>query len=73
MYRLNCKLSDELGDRLHAYSEKACIPKVSVVSLALNAFLSQEETKSKLLEQLSDPIRLGEVCKALGLEPPRQF
>lgn len=67
MYRLNCHLTDDLGDRLANYCERAGMMKVSVVSLALDQYLKEQETRCKLLEQLSDPARLAEVCKLMGL------
>lgn len=67
MYRLNCHLTDDLGDRLANYCERAGMMKVSVVSLALDQYLKEQEVKYKLLEELSDPARLAEVCKLMGL------
>ena len=67
MYRLNCHLSDELGDRLANYCERAGMMKVSVVSLSLDQYLKEQEVRCKLLEELSDPARLAEVCKLMGL------
>lgn len=67
MYRLNCHLTDELGDRLANYCERAGMMKVSVVSLALDQYLKEQEVRCKLLEELSDPAKLAEVCKLMGL------
>lgn len=67
MYRLNCHLTDDLGDRLANYCERAGMMKVSVVSLALDQYLKEQEVRCKLLEELSDPANLAEVCKFLGL------
>lgn len=67
MYRLNCHLTDDLGDRLANYCERAGMMKVSVVSLALDQYLKEQEVRCKLLEELSDPARLAEVCKLMGL------
>lgn len=67
MYRLNCHLTDELGDRLSNYCERAGMMKVSVVSLALDQYLKEQEVRSKVLEELSDPAKLAEVCKLMGL------
>lgn len=67
MYRLNCHLTDDLGDRLANYCERAGMMKVSVVSLALDQYLKEQEVRSKLLEELSDPAKLAEVCKLMGL------
>lgn len=67
MYRLNCHLTDDLGDRLANYCERAGMMKVSVVSLALDQYLKEQEVRYKLLEELSDPAKLAEVCKLMGL------
>lgn len=67
MYRLNCHLTDDLGDRLANYCERAGMLKVSVVSLALDQYLKEQETRCKLLEQLSDPAKMAEICKLMGL------
>lgn len=67
MYRLNCHLTDDLGDRLTNYCERAGMMKVSVVSLALDQYLKEQEVRCKLLEELSDPAKLAEVCKLVGL------
>lgn len=67
MYRLNCHLTDDLGDRLANYCVRAGMMKVSVVSLALEQYLREQETRCKLLEQLSDPAKLAEVCELMGL------
>lgn len=67
MYRLNCHLTDDLGDRLANYCERAGMMKVYVVSLALDQYLKEQEVRCKLLEELSDPAKLAEVCKLMGL------
>lgn len=67
MYRLNCHLTDDLGDRLANYCERAGMMKVSVVSMALDQYLKEQEARCKLLEQLSDPAKMVEVCKLMGL------
>lgn len=67
MYRLNCHLTDDLGDRLSNYCERAGMMKVSVVSLALEQYLKEQEVRYKVLEELSDPAKLVEVCKLMGL------
>lgn len=67
MYRLNCHLTDDLGDRLANYCERAGMMKVSVVSSALDQYLKELEVRYKLLEELSDPAKLAEVCKLMGL------
>ena len=67
MYRLNCHLTDDLGDRLANYCERAGMMKVSVVSLALDQYLKEQEVRCKILEELSDPAKLAEVCKLMSL------
>lgn len=67
MYRLNCHLTDDLGDRLANYCERAGMMKVSVVSAALDQYLKEQETRCKLLEQLSDPAKMAEIYKLMGL------
>lgn len=70
MYRLNCHLSDDLGDRLGNYCERSGMLKVAVVAMALDQYLNEQEAKRKLLEQLSDPARLAEICKMVGVPVP---
>lgn len=67
MYRLNCHLTDDLGDRLANYCERAGMMKVSVVAMALDQYLKEQEVRCKLLEQLSDPAKMAEICKLMGL------
>lgn len=67
MYRLNCHLTDELGDRLANYCERAGMMKVSVVAMALDQYLKEQEARCNLLEQLSDPAKMAEICKIMGL------
>ena len=67
MYRLNCHLTDELGTRLGDYCERTGVSKVTVVSMALDQYLNEQEVKRKFLEQLSDPMKLNEICKILGV------
>ena len=67
MYRLNCHLTDDLGDRLANYCENAGMMKVSVVSMALDQYLKEQEVRRKLLEQLSDPAKIAEISKLMGL------
>lgn len=70
MYRLNCHLTDELGERLSEYSERTGVTKVTVVAMALDQYLNEQEAKCKLLEQLSDPVKLAEICKFAGVPMP---
>lgn len=67
MYRLNCHLSDDLGDRLGNYCERSGMLKVAVVAAALNQYLKEQEVRCKLLEELSDPAKMAEICKIVGL------
>lgn len=67
MYRLNCHLSDDLGDRLANYCERSGMLKVAVVATALSQYLNEQEVRCKLLEELSDPAKMAEVCKLMGL------
>ena len=67
MYRLNCHLTDDLGDRLANYCERSATMKVTVVSTALDQYLKEQEARCKLLEQLSDPAKMAEICKLMGL------
>ena len=41
--------------------------KVSVVAIALDQYLKEQEVRCKLLEQLSDPAKMAEICKLMGL------
>lgn len=70
MYRLNCHLSDDLGDRLGNYCERSGMLKVAVVATALNQYLKEQEVRCKLLEQLSDPSKMAEICKIMGVSVP---
>ena len=70
MYRLNCHLSDDLGDRLGNYCERSGMLKVAVVAMALDQYLNEQEARRKLLEQLSDPKKLTEICKIVGVPVP---
>jgi len=67
VYRLNCHLTDDLGDRLANYCERAGMMKVSVVAMALDQYLKEQEARCKFLEQLSDPAKTAEICKLMGL------
>lgn len=70
MYRLNCHLTDNLGTRFCEYCERTGIAKVTVVSTALDQYLNEQEVKCKLLEQLSDPAMMAEICKLMDLSLP---
>ena len=71
MYRTNVNLTDELGARLVAYSEKTGIPRVGIIATALDQYLKQEELKQKLLAELEDPEKMGILLKTLGIEMPQ--
>lgn len=70
MYRMNCHLTDDLGARLGDYCERTGVSKVTVISMALDQYLNEQEAKRKLLEQLSDPMKLTEICKIVGVPVP---
>lgn len=70
MYRMNCHLTDELGARLCDYCERSGMAKVYVISMALDEYLNEQEVKRKVLEQLSDPAKLTEICKIMGVPVP---
>lgn len=70
MYRMNCHLTDELGARLCDYCERSGMAKVYVISMALDQYLNEQELKRKVLEQLSDPAKLSEICKIMGVPEP---
>lgn len=70
MYRMNCNLSDEIAARLCAYCERSGMAKVYVISMALDQYLNEQEAKRKVLEQLSDPAKLTEICKIMGVPVP---
>lgn len=70
MYRMNCHLTDELGARLCDYCGRSGMAKVYVISMALDQYLNEQEVKRKVLEQLSDPAKLTEICKIMGVPVP---
>ena len=70
MYRMNCNLSDDIGARLWEYCERTGVAKVTVLSLALDQYLNEQEVKRKLLEQFSDPVQMAEICKIMGVSAP---
>lgn len=70
MYRMNCNLSDEIAARLCDYCERSGMAKVYVISMALDQYLNEQEAKRKVLEQLSDPAKLTEICKIMGVSVP---
>lgn len=70
MYRMNFNLSDDIGARLCEYCERTGVAKVYVISMALDQYLNEQETKRKLLDQLSDPMKVAEFCKIVGVSEP---
>lgn len=70
MYCMNCNLTDEIGARLCDYCGRAGVAKVTVISKALDRYLNEQETKRKLLDQLSDSAKLTEICKIVGVPVP---
>ena len=72
MYRMNCNLSDNIGARLCEYSERTGIAKVTIVSMALDQYLSEQVMKQKIIEQMSDPEKMAALFKAMGIENPKK-
>lgn len=68
-YRLNCLLDASYGVRINERSEKSKLPKVAIVAMALDQFLKQADMMDKVLEELSsDPVKMAEVCKTVGID-----
>lgn len=67
MYRMNCHLTDEIAARLCDYCERTGLAKVTVISMALDQYLNEQEIKRKILEQFADPEKMAEICKIVGL------
>lgn len=67
MYRLNCNLSDDIGKRLNDYADRTGISRVNIVSLALDHYLTQEEVKLRIMNELTDTKKLAEIYKVLGV------
>lgn len=67
MYRMNCHLTDEIAARLCDYCERTGVAKVTVISMALDQYLNEQELKRKILEQFTDPEKMAEICKIVGL------
>lgn len=71
-FRLNCLIDLELADRLAERSAKTKLPKVGIVTLALDQYLKQADMLDKIQAELvSNPVKLAEVCKAFGLSPEK--
>lgn len=67
MYRMNCHLTDEIAARLCDYCERTGVAKVTVISMALDQYLNEQELKRKILERFADPEKMAEICKVVGL------
>lgn len=67
MYRMNCHLTDEIAARLCDYCGRTGVAKVTVISMALDQYLNEQELKRKIFEQFSDPEKMAEICKIVGL------
>lgn len=67
MYRMNCHLTDEIAARLCDYCERTGVAKVTVISMALDQYLNEQELKRKILKQFADPEKMAEICKIVGL------
>lgn len=65
-YRFNGNFPDSFGERLNAYSVKTGIPKVTVIQLAVQRYLDEEELRERLMGQLEDPVNFAKVCKMMG-------
>lgn len=70
MYRMNCNLSDDIGARLCEYCERTGVAKVYVITMALDQYLNEQEMKRKLLDRFSDPMKVAEICKVMGVSEP---
>lgn len=70
MYRLNCNLADEIAGRLNEYADRTGIPRVTIVTMALDQYLMQEEAKRKMIADMGDPAKLAEIYRVLGLPVP---
>ena len=67
MYRMNCHLTDAIAARLCDYCERTGVAKVTVISMALDQYLNEQELKRKILEQFADPEKIAGICKIVGL------
>lgn len=67
MYRMNCHLTDEIAARLCDYCKRTGVAKVTVISMALDQYLNEQELKRKILEQFADPEKMAEICKIVDL------
>lgn len=70
MYRLNCNLADDIAQRLNAYADRTGVSRVNIVSMALDQYLAEQEMKRKLMEEMSDPMKMAQIYKVLGMPVP---
>lgn len=70
MYRLNCNLADEIAERLSDYSKRTGIAKANVVAMALDQYLAEADMKRKLMDEMSDPMKMAQIFKVLGMPVP---
>lgn len=70
MYRLNCNLADDIAQRMNDYADRTGVSRVNIVSLALDQYLAEQEMKRKLMEEMSDPMKIAQIYKVLGMSVP---
>lgn len=46
---VNCKVRQDIADRLNAYSEKTMIPKTAIVEKAIEEYLNRAKTDNNKL------------------------
>lgn len=46
---VNCKIRQDIADRLNAYSEETMIPKTAVVEKAIEEYLNKNKSTAKRL------------------------
>ncbi len=67
VYRLNCNLPEEIGNKIAEVAEKKGMTKVGVITLALNQFFETFEVQEKYLEEVKkNPALLNNLMLALG-------
>ena len=59
-----------LSELMYDYADRTGIPRVTIVSLALDQYLMQEEAKRKMIADMGDPVKLAEIYRVLGLPMP---
>lgn len=67
-YRLNCLLPGDLGDRLSSYASATGVTKVSIVTAALDSYLTVQNAARQMVDRLSDPMVLASVVSSLSPE-----